>query len=125
MYEIIPHLYISNYEDAKKVPDDFFVINCTYDLPMIKTSGGCVRFNIKKIDIAINFINYYLTRERNVLVYSLAGQQRSGIVVAAYLIKFVKLTVDEAINFLKPYAFSNGVYYRTLLEDFYISSNSL
>lgn len=118
MHEIIPHLYISNYENAKKVPQDFFVVNCTDDLPIIKTEKGGTRLNMKTMKTTLIFIKYYTDRKINVLVYSLAGQQRSAIVVAAYLIQFVHLNINESIAFVQnvyPGAFLDGVYYYSIL----------
>lgn len=118
MYEIIPYLYISNYENTKKVPQDFFSVNCTDELPIIKTEKGGTRLNMKTLKVTLSFIKYYIDRNTNVLVYSLAGQQRSAIVVAAYLIQFIHLNINESITFIQnvyPGAFLDGVYYYSML----------
>jgi protein-tyrosine phosphatase len=124
MYEIIPHLYLSNYPDARNVPRDFFVINCTKDFPMVNSQSGtrlAVNDDLQKesIDIMthnlplmIRYIDDHVSKGHNVLVHCAAGQQRSAAVIAAYLMKTKGFTVDQAIEFVKskkPDAFLTGV----------------
>ena len=49
MYEIIPNLYLSNYRDVVNSLDgdsEFFVMNCTKDLPMVPTKYGGTRLYV-------------------------------------------------------------------------------
>ena len=124
MYEIVPHLYLSNYQDAKSVPWDFFVINCTKDLPMVNSKYGtrlAVNDDLRKesidtmrtnIPVLVRYIDDHVSNGQNVLVHCFAGQQRSAAVVAAYLIKKKGMTPDEAVEYVrskKPDAFLHGV----------------
>ncbi len=128
MYEIIPRLYLSNYTDAKSVPWDFFVINCTKDLPMVKSKHG-TRLSVnddlrkesidimrKNIPLMIKYIDEY---PGDVLVHCAAGQQRSAAVIAAYLMNKKGMSMEEAIKYIKskkPDAFLTGVNFRDALK---------
>lgn len=131
MYEIVPHLYLSNYTDAKGVPNDFFVINCTKNLPMVRSKSGtrlAVNDDLRKesIDIMtqhlplmVKYIDDHVRKGHNVLVHCAAGQQRSAAVVAAYLMKTKGFSVDQAVEFVKskkPDAFLTGVNFRESLD---------
>jgi len=132
MYEIIPHLYLSNYIDAKNVPFDFFVINCTKDLPMVNSKYGTrlavnddlrpesIEIMRQNIPVITKYIDEHLSQGHNVLVHCAAGQQRSAAVVAAYLIKYKGMTLDQAINYVKvkkPDAFLTGVNFIDALKN--------
>ncbi len=131
MYEIIPYLYLSNYTDAKGVPQDFFVINCTKNLPMVNSQSGtrlAVNDDLRKesidtmtqnLPLMVKYIDDHVSKGHNVLVHCAAGQQRSAAVVAAYLMKTKGFTVDQAIDFVKskkPDAFLTGVNFRESLD---------
>lgn len=128
MYEIIPHLYLSNYRDVVNSLDkesDFFVMNCTKDLPMVQTKYGGTRLFVDdhpssentmtmNISLMVKYIDDQLKKGHNVVVHCFAGQQRSAAVVAAYLVDKMNMTVDQAIDFIKskkPDAFLGGVHF--------------
>lgn len=125
LFLIVPHLYLSSYRDAKQVPNDFFVINCSKDLPMVHTEGGGTRLYVddaphsvetmtQNLPIMVKYIDDHIKQNKNVLVHCFAGQQRSATVVAAYLMHSKGLTADEAIAFVKskkPDAFAGGVHF--------------
>jgi rhodanese-related sulfurtransferase len=136
MYEIVPHLYLSNYTDAKDVPYDFFVINCSKDLPIVNSKYGtrlAVNDDLRKesidvmtrnIPLMIRYIEEHVNKGHNVLVHCAAGQQRSAAVVAAYLIKTKGFSVDKSVEFVKskkPDAFLTGVNFRESLKSFALS----
>jgi protein tyrosine phosphatase len=130
MYEIVPHLYLSSYQDAQTVPKDFFVINCSKDLPMVSTEGGGTRLYVddaphsletmkRNLPLMVKYIEDHVNKGHNVLVHCFAGQQRSATVVAAYLIKNNNMSVDEAISYIKskkPDAFYGGVHFLSALS---------
>lgn len=132
MYEIVPHLYLSNYIDAKSVPQDFFVINCTKDLPMVNSKYGTrlavnddlrpesIEIMRRNIPLMTRYIDEHVSKGQNVLVHCAAGQQRSAAVVAAYLIKYRGMSIDEAIKYVKskkPDAFLSGVNFIEALKN--------
>lgn len=131
LYEIVPHLYLSNYQDALSVPKDFFVINCSKDLPMVQTKGGGTRLYVddsphsietmtKNLPIMIKYIEEHVKENKNVLVHCFAGQQRSATVIAAYLMKTKGLSTEDAIAFVKSKkqdAFAGGVHFYTSLNN--------
>ncbi len=132
MYEILPHLYLSNYEDVKKIPPerDIFVINCTKDLDMIKTQGGGTRLYVdddpsseqtmtENIPLMLRYIDDHITREKDVVVHCFAGQQRSAAVVATYLVQMKGFTINQAVDFIKSKksdAFLDGVHFMNSIK---------
>ena len=114
MYEIIPNLYLSSYHEAKRYPDiqDFFVVNCTKDLPMISDDNMRVSVNDdgEKQSIDIMFMAFSRTNAdiksaldegKKVVVHCLAGQQRSPTVVAAYLMQYCEYSIEDAIRYIR------------------------
>lgn len=133
MYEIVPHLYLSNYMDAKGVPYDFFVINCTKNLPTVKSQSGTrlyvdddlrkesIDIMTQNLPLMVKYIDDHVSKGKDVLVHCAAGQQRSAAVIAAYLMKTKGFTVDQAVEFIKskkPDAFLTGVNFRESLLAF-------
>jgi len=114
MYEIIPNLYLSAYHSAKSYPgiQEFFVVNCTKDLPMISDDNMRVSVNddgetesmnimfmaFEKTNIAIKTA---LDAGKKVVVHCLAGQQRSPTVIAAYLMGCYGHKVEATIKFIR------------------------
>ena len=45
MQEILPNLYLSTYNQVKIATYDFFQVNCTKDLPMVRTEGIRIAVN--------------------------------------------------------------------------------
>ena len=128
MYFIIPQLYLSDYEDAKAAPANWFIINCTKDLPMV---GHGIRLPVNDdlsleamqtmhnaLPQIIYMIDKVRSEGRNVLVHCFAGQQRSAAVVAAYLMS-KGICKEDAIRFIrrsKPDAFLTGVNFDPVLR---------
>lgn len=129
--EIIKGLWIGNLHSAQN--KKFFekeiigaVVNCTPDIPNTFETMGVLYLNIpmndtlKEKDIkdmnrylarTVKFIHTNLSNKRNVLVHCHAGMQRSAAVVAAYLMKYHKKSIMDAINLIiyrRPIAFFYG-----------------
>lgn len=119
--EIYPGLWIGN--RIASIDLDFIknkeikcIINCTYDLPFILSDDTIenirvsVRDDLSKNEInnlyismnmIVNKIFKQLNKNKSVLVHCKAGRQRSASIVAAYLIKFANLDVEESIKFIQ------------------------
>lgn len=129
MYEIIPNLYLSSYRDV--YGDDFFIVNCTKDLPMINTKYGGTRLYVddhpssvdtmtKNMPLIVNYIDDQLKKGHKVVVHCFAGQQRSAAVVAGYLILKKGFTYQQAIDFIKSKkqdAFLGGVHFEESIKN--------
>lgn len=128
MYNIVPRLYLSNFYEAKTVPNGWYVINCSKDLPMVSTYGMRLPVNddmsqeaFRTMHSALPMIIRRINNIRNsggdVLVHCHAGQQRSAAVVAAYLMS-QGMTKDDAIRYIKSRkrdAFLTGVNFDPVL----------
>lgn len=135
IYEICSHVYLADYASAKESGDDFFVINCTKDFPMIRETGlrlaiddngsmEAMKGLLEALPYVTDKIHALAQQGINVVVHCLAGQQRSPAVVAAYLIHYMGLTLDQAIQFVKLKkhdAFLFGVNFQSALE-WYVES---
>ena len=112
MFEIIPQLYLSSYQDIDKTLPDLFIINCTKELPMIVDEGIRIYVNDdmqeysidimkKAIPYAIEVIDENIRKGSNVLVFCHMGRQRSATIVCAYLMKKKNYSYNDAINHMK------------------------
>jgi len=118
---ILPDLWLGDLADAYNynflnAAQISLVINCTYKYPnyfpddiiyhrvpienayVCKTSVNTLMLAINN---TINQINNSLNHEKPVFVHCRRGHHRSAVIVAAYLIKFYRFTVIEAIDFIK------------------------
>ena len=112
MSEITNNLWLSSWEDAKKlVPllNNPLVINCTKDLGYLTKST--IRIPIDDNQSEIENLNNYifwickiindtLIAGGEVVVHCLAGRQRSAAVIVSYLMIYNKSIKDPA-NFVK------------------------
>ena len=134
MFEIIPGLNLGNYSSAKENMDDVdMIVNCTIDLPFTKPSRRRVNLRLPVDDDGepstmdafvalvppiLEEIHTEVSNGRIVLCHCLAGQQRSCGVVAAYLMKYHGMGVEEAIAYVrnkKPDAFHWDANFRPAL----------
>lgn len=76
--------------DSTRVPFSFFNI-------LDRENSNILQYFISTTDI----IEKYLTKKKNVYVHCYAGISRSSTIVAAYLIRFYRMTTDEAISYIK------------------------
>ena len=133
MYEILNHLYLSNYADTvQNVSSDFFVVNCTSNLPMVLPRGLHMSVNddvheesintlSRALPIIVEHIDIWINSGNDVLVYSDAGQQRSATVLVAYLMYKTSMTIDQAIECVKskkPDVFSGGINFQDSLIEY-------
>lgn len=143
--EIIPRLWIGdsyssedpNFFKAYKIS---VVVNCTSDLKCsfknVEYFRVSVQDSLKQKDFnimtqtlpeAVEFIHKKRDLEKkSVLVHCLAGMQRSCAVVTAYLCKYHKMTMEEAVTHVLKYrsvAFHHGrhINFIDALRTYYIS----
>jgi protein-tyrosine phosphatase len=130
MYFIIPQLYLSDYKDAKQAPRDYFIVNCTKDLPMVgpgirlpvddDLSAEAMDTMAQNLPRVLSIIDSVRSSGRNVLVHCFAGQQRSAAVVTAYMMK-EGMCKKDAVHFVrskKRDAFLTGINFGPVLENF-------
>jgi hypothetical protein len=118
--KIIDNLYIGNYQSA--IDQNFIknnniklIINCTktYNYP-VTSDINLLRLNItdfnspenniiiaSNIDKILEIISIYLESNEGVLVHCHMGQQRSAMLVACYLMKYKKMTLNKSIELIK------------------------
>lgn len=129
MCQIVDRLYLSNFNDIKRVPDDWYVVNCTKDFPMLRKGmrvavdddGNEIDVMYQALPAAVAYIHERVTSGDNVVVHCLAGQQRSPTVVCAYLMAYHKVSMQDAISHIrhkKPDAFLWDVNFRIALEQY-------
>tara|TARA_Y100001970_G_C14192643_1_gene836265 strand:- start:1361 stop:1873 length:513 start_codon:yes stop_codon:yes gene_type:complete len=118
--KIVEHLYIGNIYTAlnKNVLKNNHIdviINCSTDIPFIEdTTITTYRFPLeddksdKYINIMtsslehyVNIIEKHIQNNENVLVHCRAGVQRSASLVVAYIMKYLKLDLENATLFVK------------------------
>ena len=133
LIEMLPNLYIGDLESIK-YKDQIgarHTINCVKDLKSLGNHSEYV-FNIKKnieqyeivkmyqyLIETSNFIYKTQTHDNSVLVYCENGSQKSATVIAAYLIKYGKMTADESIKTIRTKnktAFYPNIDYYSVLQ---------
>jgi protein-tyrosine phosphatase len=136
--EIIPDLWLGNDQSALNTQDDNFVyINCSNDLSFLGRAQQYnieIKNNLEKYEIlkmyqylneTVEFIYKNLINLKPVLVHCETGTQKSATVVAAYLIKYGKINIEQAVKLIKTkkidcftpdidYFFSLEKYYKNL-----------
>lgn len=140
--EIIPNLYLGNSLILEDHTDYFdLIINCTPDIKIPihekydNSKTQYIRLPVKDepfesqklFDLLYETqvlleIERYLTKGFKVLVHCSQGIQRSCAVVACYLIKYKKLNVNEAIEFIKkrrPIAFFGAINFLKTIQMVY------
>lgn len=135
MNQIIPLLYIGNYQDAANAGASFdLVVNCTPSLPFARPYGGCLRIaiddhpqrNPEMLNVALNSgvlekMHEVLNSNKSVLVHCHAGMQRSCAIVAFYLMKYYHLSLADAMRYIqqnRPVAFYGGATFLPALSAF-------
>jgi hypothetical protein len=113
--EIIPNLYIGDIQiithlDKLNINS---VINCTKDLHFLGKFNEYtldIKDNLEKYEIikmyeylteTVEFIYKNIINDKSLLVYCENGNQKSAIVICAYLIKYGKMTKNEAIKAIR------------------------
>lgn len=139
---ITKNIYLGNYKCSKKeyIEKHNFdvIINCTPDLPFESKNTSNYRIPVyddltfysniillNHVNRIVNIIHNHHLNNKKILIHCRAGMQRSAAIVAAYLIKFHNLSVEDSITFInnrRPAAFMCGsnfsdclqIYYKTL-----------
>mgnify|MGYP006286185161 CR=1 FL=1 len=75
-----------------------------------------IEFMSQALPAVIAVIREQIANGHSVLVHCMAGQQRSACVVAGYLIKYHKMSVDEAIEFVRSKK-SDAFFWRVHFEE--------
>ena len=114
MHDILPNLYLSGFHGVPRdfADGNFFVVNCTKDLPMLSERGIRVAVNddgnMESMDdmyramLTIpDVIHAEMSQGIPVVVHCLAGQQRSPAIVCAYLMRYRGWTMVEAIQWIR------------------------
>jgi hypothetical protein len=131
--EILPNLWIGNSETLKhkdRLNIDY-IINCSKDLHFL---GNCnnyksgIKNNLEKYEIikmyeylieTSDFINTKLLTNKSVLVTCNTGNQQSVTIIASYIIKYGKMTLNNVIKSLRTKhktAFFPSIDYKNSLE---------
>ena len=133
LYEIMPNLYLTNYEGAKKAPTGALIINCTRDLPPVEVEavhvrvpvdddGGSGDVMLRYLDATVRAMDDALSKNQPVVVHCRAGQQRSATVVCAYVMRKLGYSKESAIAYVrgrKPDAFFWSVNFDDTLQHFH------
>ena len=120
MYEILDHLYLANEKTIKNLDllrehNITVIVNCAKEIPCyfeqdinyfhipVDDSDDMEENNLffKYLEHATGFIKEHLDQNRNVIVHCKQAIQRSPAVIAAYLMKYFKLSLKEAMEFVK------------------------
>jgi protein phosphatase slingshot len=118
--KIVDHLYLGNAYNASNFNqlDEFnitSVLNITNEIPnyfeedinfdylKISIDDTNNETIINHLDIALKFLNEIKKKKpnQNVLVHCYMGSSRSASIILAYLIKYYRLTLDDALKLLK------------------------
>ena len=136
--EIIPNLFLGNYNSAKddKLLDKIhLVINCSEEIPFHSNKTKNFRVNVPdnlsldcnlKILVYINQILPVMyscyKAKKPILVHCRAGMHRSATVIACFLMKYFNFNKDSSIQYIKSkrcVAFFPGPNFDLSLELFY------
>lgn len=117
-HEIIPGLYLGNYHAAslESIEENKFyvIVNSTPNIPFASKKTINIRIPVeddmslysnmmmvKYIQRYLPVIHRYLKSGKKVLIHCRAGVQRSATIVAAYLMRYHKMTIRQAISFIR------------------------
>lgn len=113
--EIIPHLFLGDYKDAEHVPfETKLVVNCTKNIPFFSNDATNIRISVDDIpddnpemlcawttsDVFDQMVNHIM-QMHDVLVHCQMGRQRSAATIAAFLMKMLSMSKEDAITLIK------------------------
>lgn len=81
----------------KKLPDSWLDKICYKHVPMLDHNPP----PLASLEEAVDFIQEQIKSGNPILVHCAAGKGRTGTVLAAYLIKYVGTSLDEAVNYIR------------------------
>lgn len=137
--EIIPNLWLGSLKDAQdlnflKTANIQTVVNCTKDIDFYNPKLNNIRIPVDdnleydQITLLYTYLNKIadvihssLRKHEPVLVHCFAGKQRSCSVIAAFLMKHLRLSFSEAAMLMKTkreICFEPTVNFRKALEEF-------
>jgi protein-tyrosine phosphatase len=129
MFEVLPNLYISTYNTVRLSRDEFFQVNCTKDLPMVRENGFRIAIDDDPFEVDNMLRQLYTVVEiideelhihgRKVVVHCLAAVSRSPSVICAYLMWKLRIPLRDAIRYVRKVrkeAFSFSMNFREALE---------
>ncbi|EAR95995.2 tyrosine phosphatase (macronuclear) [Tetrahymena thermophila SB210] len=97
--DVIEKLNIKFILSAMDKSKPMFQDICTYkQLPILDSPDVDIQ---KYFDESSEFINQAVESQQNILVHCFAGKSRSTTLVLAYLMKYKKLALDEALNLVR------------------------
>ena len=115
--EILSGLWLGNIVDAGNrsfINSLDIVINCSKDINFLSKNTKNIRIpvddNLEEVEIKnllkflpkiTGFIHSALKKNKNILVHCHAGKQRSASVVAAYLIRYLDISLEKAILLIR------------------------
>ena len=144
--EIIPNLWLGNVKAAydkqflnnykikyiltimDEFNNEFKYNDVTYLVIPIKDENSCTRNMINVFDMATLFILHALKKDEGILVHCKKGHHRSAAVVAAFLIKYLKVDYFSALaylNHLRPCALVRKTCMSDNLFKYYLHINNI
>lgn len=114
-YEIIKHLWLGNHKDSEHISlNTKCIVNCTKDIPFFAEEVTKIRIAVDDIEDdnllmfqewrdtdTFEVIINHIMQEHDVLVHCQMGRQRSAATIAAFLIKYLNFTKEQAIEYIK------------------------
>jgi protein tyrosine phosphatase len=135
--QIAIFLYLGNIHSLEDQGKFDLIVNCTKHIPLATKTYETIRIAVDDHPSeCANMIKYitqtnvlkkihdYRMANRPVLVHCHAGMQRSAAIIACYLIKYYKMTPDEAIQFIKskrPIAFYQQANFMDAIQHVYLN----
>ena len=115
LVEILPNLYIGDIESLKYKSNLNItaIINCAKDLKSLDSYSNYVydiKKNIEKYELvkmyqylseSVNYIHKNMLNDKSVLIFCENANQKASTVAASYLIKYGKLSLDDAIKVIR------------------------
>jgi hypothetical protein len=115
MNEILPRLYVGGATDAQLVDGVYSLLNVMWDgeefcFPKYATHMKTLGFNRKTeitetdipvMEAAADWIHERVSSGQHVLVHCAFGMERSPLTVLWYLMRYHKMSLDEAYSLLK------------------------
>jgi dual specificity MAP kinase phosphatase len=141
---IIDNIYLGNYVDSSseefiKSANINVIINCTkdslfyfnehevkykYRIPVDDDrQENSLIIMFRYLSSIVDIIRFHVMRGDHIYVHCHAGMQRSACVVAAYLIRYYKMTPQEAVSFIRnkrPIAFTPFINFQQSLDNYYV-----
>lgn len=144
--EIIPNLWLGNCKAAydkgflfkykikyiltimDNFEEKFRFNNITYLIIPLRDEDVCSKNIINIFETTTNFINNALSANSAILVHCKRGHHRSASIIAAYLIKHLKINYKISINYinyLRPLALRRETCMSKGLFEYYLINNNI